>query len=433
MNRFSQKRLFQGCLETAAFTFDRTGLVNEQRLSLQRALNIRKMHRRWEYGLLAGLIPAMMLLLLSCHGREDRTRFYHPAEFEPVRSTCFIWSTDYYEIIPRLAGIVSRKEKVTLFLGNQWTDRETIQKILLKHGCNLDNVELVSINKPLDNIWIRDYGPAYLVNRSGEKKLVEFNYFWSNPGFIEEVASPGNLPVIRSPFNSTGGSREVNGKGTVILCESHEMDVNQEKTKQEIEQEMIRILGQKKIIWLKKGLPQDDSILKGPLYDSVYPKGVNGHVDEFCRFADPGTILISHVTEQEARSHPIYKEAKKRLDENYRILVNATDQDGNKFNVIQVPVAPLIITDRRAGPEGKIVASVTSYMNFIIASSLVVLPSYVSANSGNLALLRKEQEVEQIFREAFPSREIIKLRADTINYYSGGFHCISLHEPLAEP
>ena len=74
------------------------------------------------------------------------------------------------------------------------------------------------------------------------------------------------------------------------------------KTKLDIEKEMIGKLGQKKIIWLKKGIPQDDYILEGPIYDQIYPKGVKGHMDEFCRFVDASTILISSVSEIEANS-----------------------------------------------------------------------------------------------------------------------------------
>jgi agmatine deiminase len=144
---------------------------------------------------------------------------------------------------------------------------------------------------------------------------------------------------------------------------------------------------------------------------------------------DESTILISSVSEQEAKEHPVYKEAKKRMDENYEILINSTDQDGRAFRVIKVPMAPVIIHDRRAGPEKQIITSVTSYMNFIISNSLIVLPSYVSANSGDQKLLQKEQEVGAIFKEVFPRRDILKVRADTLNYYSGGFHCISIHEP----
>ena len=392
-----------------------------------RIMNLRNISKA-----LLSSIFIFVCLLNSCSNREDPTQFYYPAEFEPVNSTCFVWSAEYYGIVQNLIRIISEKDKVTIFINKTKEDTPAIRRILENHGCNLRNIKFVEMNTDLENIWIRDYGPVYLVNRLGEKKLVQFNYFWTKPDFHEEFAAISGLPVIRSLFNSTGGSREVNGKGTMILCEAHELDVNDPKTKQEIEIEMIDKLRQKKIIWLKKGIPQDDSMLEGPIYDQIYPKGVKGHVDEFCRFADANTILISSVTEREAKEHPVFDEAKKRLDENYQILMNSTDQDGHKFNVVKVPIAPVLIADRRAGPEGKILTLVTSYMNFITTNSIIVLPSYVTENSNNKELQNKETEVENIFKQVFPSREIIKVLADTLNFYSGGFHCISINEPLVK-
>ena len=391
------------------------------------------MIRSIRFSLGGGVIStlAFLILITSCKSREDKSVFYHPAEFEAQNAICFVWSTDYYEIIPKLAGIVSKQDQVTLYINDKVRDTESILKIIEGWGGNRDHIQFVRLNTSLDNIWIRDFGPCYMINRSGESKLVKFNYFWSDYDFIESLASNSGIPVIYSPINSTGGSREVNGKGTMILCEAHEMEVNQGKSKAEIEKEMIEKLGQQKIIWLKQGIPQDDSFLSGPLYDEIYPKGVHGHVDEFCRFVNPNTLLISSVTGEEAKEHPVYKEAKKRLDENYEILVNSTDQDGKALKVIKVPMAPVIIHDRRAGPEKQIITSVTSYMNFIISNSLIVLPSYVSANSVNKELIRKEEKLLTIIKEVFPSREIIKVRADTLNYYSGGFHCISIHAPAA--
>jgi len=376
-------------------------------------------------------IVAFFLFLNACQYDTSRSQFYHPAEFESCESTGFVWSEDYYEIVPKLIGIISKKDKVTLFVGNIKKDTIHIRNVLDNYGSLPQNVRFVIMDMPLDNIWIRDYGPAFLVNRSGEKKMVQFTYFWTDPEFIKNYSTITGIPVIVSAFQSTGGSREVNGKGTMILCEAHEMEVNQNRSKNEIEQEMFSKLGQKKIIWLKKGIPQDDNFRSGPIYDQIYPKGVNGHVDEFCRFANANTIFISSVSEVEANRHPILAEAKQRMDENLEILNHSTDQDGNKFKVIEVPFAPLIISDRRSGPEGKLVTLVTSYMNFIITDSLIILPSYVSDTSEDKVLINKEQKVLDIFKQTFPERQIIKVRADTLNYYSGGFHCISIHEPSA--
>lgn len=371
-----------------------------------------------------------VLLFTSCSNRKDKNAFYFPADFDPVKSTCFIWSEQYFEIIPQLIGIISAKDKVTVYWNKNEADTATVHQILGKYQSNFKNIHLVQFQSKTNSNWIRDFGPVYLINGFGKRKLVDFGYFGKRLEFNREIAANLNIPVIESTFNSSGGARETNGKGTIILCEAHELDVNRPKTKPEIEKEISEKLGITNIIWMKRGLPQDDSRLKGPLHEQIFPNGVNGHVDQFCRFADGETILIAGVTDEEANQHPILAEAKKRLDENYQILLKATDQDGKKFKIIKVPFAPLLFIERAFGQNRIIVTPVTSYLNFIVTNSIVVLPSYISAQKKDNSLEKKEREVEEIFRKAFPSREIIKVPASTLNYFSGGFHCISINEPF---
>jgi agmatine deiminase len=373
-----------------------------------------------------------LFLVNSCGNRQTKNQFYYPADFDPVSSTCFIWTDEFYEIIPRLAGIISQNDKVTLYFHENEADTALIYNILQKYQSNLQNINLTKVNnKPVSN-WIRDFGPVYLINQTGSKRLIEFGHFDKRIGFTKEIGSRSNLPVIQSPINSSGGARETNGKGTLILCETHELDVNKPKTKSEIETELKNKLEIRKIIWMKRGLPQDDSRLKGPLVDQIFPNGVNGHVDQFCRFADARTILISSVSEDEAKQHPILAEAKTRLDENHQILINSTDQDGKKFKIIKVPSAPLLFIERPFANKRLIVTPVTSYLNFIVTNSLVILPSYISPQKKNPELEKKEKEVLQIFRTAFPERKIIQVEASVLNFFSGGFHCISINEPQLE-
>jgi len=374
----------------------------------------------------------VMLLLNSCSSRTDKNIFYYPADFDQVNSTCFVWSDEYFEIIPTLIGIISAKDKVTVFWDENTSDNATIHKILGNYQSNFKNINFVKVkNKPKSN-WIRDFGPIYLINNSGEKKIVDFGYFGKRLGFNKEISEKMNLPFVQSSFNSSGGSRETNGKGTLILCETHELDVNKSKTKPQIEKEYKEKLSIKNIIWLKRGIPMDDSRLNGPLFEQIYPNGVNGHVDQFCRFADASTILISSVTNEEAQMHPILAEAKKRLDENYQILLNSTDQDGKKFKIIKVPFAPLLFMERTMGSKSVFITPVTSYMNFIVTNSMIILPSYSSTQINDIAHQNKEKEVGEIFRKVFPYREIIKIRAADLNSFSGGFHCISINEPLVK-
>jgi agmatine deiminase len=366
----------------------------------------------------------------SCKNSGSDTPFHHPADFDPSASTYFIWNTDFNEIIPKLAAIISSKDKVSLVVGEK-DELKKIEEVLNKYEGNLKNIDFIKMKNRPQNAWIRDFGPVYMVNSRGDKKLVNFMYYRKRQIFNEQVAEKLKLPVVQSPLSSTGGSREVNGKGTILLCEAHELAENYPKNKAEIEAELQQSLGIRKVIWLKQGIPQDDSQLAGPLFQQIFADGVNGHIDEFCRFADAGTVLISHVTDEEAAAHPILAEAKRRLDENYQILINSSDQDGNKLNVVKVPFAPLYIFEQ-SGPAGRRhVAAVTSYLNFIVTNSLVILPSYSSLSSEkkNPELDAKEQEVEKIFMEVFPTREVIKVQSADLNRFSGGFHCVSINEP----
>ncbi|MBW6534321.1 MAG: agmatine deiminase family protein [Mariniphaga sp.] len=383
-------------------------------------------------GFRRNIIPVLILaIIFSCSRQQNLDVFYYPADFEPSASTCFIWTTDFYEIIPQVAGIISQKDRVTLY-ADESEDMNLIHQVLEKHEGNLNNITIVTVKNKPQNAWIRDFGPVYLGNRKGEKKIISFNYFGKSISFNEQLAGKLNVPHDYNALNSSGGSRETNGKGTLILCEQHELSVNKSRSLTEIEKAYFEALNIKKVIWLKKGIPQDDSELEGPLFDQIYPNGVNGHVDEFCRFVDGKTVLISSVTESEAKKHPIFAEAKNRLDENYEILVNSSDQDGNKFNIIKVPFAPLLVFERPEGETLKYMTLVTSYMNFIVTNSMVIMPSYVSSvnKSDRKRVAAIEDQVKNILSNAFPLKEIIRLPAGDLNRFSGGFHCISINEPL---
>ena len=47
---------------------------------------------------------------------------------------------------------------------------------LRKIQANLQNIKIVPLEKNPNNAWIRDFGPVYLVNKKGQKKLVNFYY-----------------------------------------------------------------------------------------------------------------------------------------------------------------------------------------------------------------------------------------------------------------
>src|SRR5688572_27902065 len=74
---------------------------------------------------------------------------------------------------------------------------------------------------------------------------------------------------------------EVNGKGTLILCEATILVRNPDRTREEIENECKRVLGVNKIISLKRGLAEDPLSKGGRMITGKYVSawGTGGHTD----------------------------------------------------------------------------------------------------------------------------------------------------------
>jgi agmatine deiminase len=266
------------------------------------------------------------------------------------------------------------------------------------------------------------------------------------------VAEHFNMPVISSAMISEGGNREVNGKGTLITTESVEADRNPDMTKEEMEAEYKRLLGATKIIWLKKGLVEDNHTFLGPVTTADGTKAytvvtTNGHIDEFARFVNDSTILLAQIDSTEF-SDPIAFENHKRIEENYQILATSTDQDGNPFTIVRMPLPGTIFSTMSPGdyvydyiktldyedgstfPNGntvKVMAAL-SYLNFIITNK-VIIGQTCWREGMPIELKQKDEQAYQILQSVFPKRKIIMLDALAVNLGGGGIHCISMYQP----
>ena len=171
--------------------------------------------------------------------------------------------------------------------------------------------------------------------------------------YDERVAELLKLPVIFSTVISEGGNHEVNGKGVLMTTESVELGRNPTMSKQGLEAEYKRLMGVKKTIWLKQGLVEDDHTFLGPITTSKGEKAytvltTNGHIDEFARFVNDSTILLAQIDSTEFHDSIAF-ENHKRLEENYRILKNASDQDGNPFTIVRMQLAGVILATMSPG------------------------------------------------------------------------------------
>lgn len=378
-------------------------------------------------------VLSILLTWTACADAPKFTAdFRTAADFEEQETTMLCWNKSYESILLPITRIVSKDDHVTIFYNENRNRKPDIEIALLNNQVNIENITLIPFKLEKDNVWIRDYGPTFMRDPDDREVIVGFKYphldFTDYTHFAEQFSDRMKIPFYKSHIFSAGGGREINGKGTVILVESYEKLINPDRTKEEIEREYLTLFNQKKVIWLKKGIPQDDFFEHGPVLDNIYGYGVGGHVDEFCRFVDARTILLTEIDSSDLARDPFYQVIHDRLEENYRILSNATDQDGQPFRIIRAPQASVLFSATQLDSVDIFYTPVTSYLNFVVTNQSVIIPSYYQEGDPDYVREKDEQAVE-IFKRTFPTREIHTINTIRLNGNGGGLHCITFPKP----
>ncbi len=394
--------------------------------------------------------------------------FRFPAEFERQGAVWLGWPTHdakkglsttavYLELIDVL------RRYVTVRVATQdETERRAVAYYLKARAIPTENIELFCIRH--DDIWFRDMGPIFLSDERGQQIVqgFEFNCWgYEHPGtrgirldqaVAQRVAEALDLEFRSSILISEGGDREFNGQGTLIMVEAVELQRNPEMSRDEIEAEFKRIFGLRHVIWLKKGVYDDDQAFDGTLPGPAGLRNVlpclttGGHVDEHCRFVSPDTVLVAEVSEEEAASNPIASVTRRRLEENVAILREAGDH-GNSLTIHRIPVPDPLFAVMHPGdyvydsykakygqgfvcPLGDAINTVaaTSYCNFLITNGAVIAPHYWRPGLAD-SMRRKDRTARATLEELFPDREVHTLDVRALNFGGGGIHCITQQQP----
>ena len=378
-------------------------------------------------------IMGLLIIWMACETVPALLEHYVPSpDFDEQESTLICWNPVHKNVLVPLISKISQTDHVTLFYNENYHRPEQIVAQFYGHGANLQQILMSPFRLEKDNIWIRDYGPSFVKDARGNVQIVGFEYpheeYADYVAFSGQYARRMKLPFLRSKLRSTGGGREINGKGTIILIEGYEREINPDLSKEEIEKLYKSQFNQKKVIWLKRGIPQDDFPGYGPVIDNIFGTGANWHIDEFCRFVDAKTLLLAQVDSSDLARDPFYQLINERLEENYRILSESRDQDGQPFRIIRIPQAPVIFAAGKQGEQSVIYTPVTSYLNFVITNKLIIMPAYFTDDDPEYISV-KDQHAKQVLENVFPTREVIPFDATTLNYKGGGLHCITLARP----
>jgi agmatine deiminase len=401
----------------------------------------------------------------------DINAFRISGEFEPTRAIWLGYNAGHSELTLALVRIL--KPHVALKLvAIDATGLVAARNLLTSGGISLDNIEFLVEPKSL--FFYRDL--AVFANASNGKRIV-INMRWQyygQPGWCKRrhgsnsdrlntciataleahndfgiaVARQAGVPILKSNLILEGGAIEANGKGLILANESLCLQRNPGRNRVALENEYLALPGVRKVIWLPEGLAEDP-LLRATIIENYVAWGTGGHTDEFIRFTDARTVMLAWPDDVEVVRHPVAKLNRRRMQRSFDILSKATDTDGKPLRVLKVPMPKIIerpiflsatadgtqsaewsadffpASERRREGDRVIQVASASYMNFIIANGVVVVPSYVAHGTARST----EARVIKMFEVAFPGRQIQLIDAIGANWVGGGPHCATLREP----
>ncbi len=332
--------------------------------------------------------------------------WYMPEEGEPHLRTWMafgasktIWGARLLNQVQRDLALIARTiagfEPVSMLVRKE--DHRLAQQLV---GSAVELIEC-----PLDDLWMRDTGPVFVVNKNGVKAAVGFNFngwgekqdYDRDAAVASFVAQRAKAAGIRTGLVLEGGGIEVDGLGTAIITESCVLNANRNPgvSKVQCEVELKRLLGLQIIIWLP-GIKGKDI--------------TDGHTDFYARFARPGVVVAGFDADPQSFDHAI---TKRHLE----ILRAATDASGKPLEVV-VMQAPSNPRERFFGTD-----FAAGYINFYVCNGAVIAPEFGDAKA--------DQAARQTLENLFPARKVVQINIDAIAAGGGGIHCTTQQEPKA--
>jgi agmatine deiminase len=254
---------------------------------------------------------------------------------------------------------------------------------------------------PYGDIWLRDTGPIF-VARPGEISAARFQFDgWGGKYLMDGDTEVAAHVIARTgvrgaafDFVLEGGAVEVDGEGTVLTTRQCLLGGarNPGLDQQALEARLGWALGARHVVWLDRGLANDHT---------------DGHIDTLARFVAPGVVTCMAAAADDPN--------RAALDGIVADLQAARGADGARLEVITVP-SPGAIEDA----AGNLMPA--SYMNFYLANTTVVVPTYgVPADDAAVSAIAA----------MFPTRRAVAVDAKPVVVGGGAFHCSTQQQPRA--
>lgn len=358
-----------------------------------------------------------------------------PAEFSPHRGCILIWperpgSWKNGAAAARKAFrsvIAAIAESETVYVAVNPHSRPSAERML----AGMANVRLLDLDS--DDAWARDVAPTF-VRRAADGAVRGVNWRFNAWGGEvdglyahwekDDAFAGGLLDMLgfrgydAAPFVMEGGAVHSDGEGTLLVTEACLLSKgrNPSLTKAEIDLRLRKYLGAKKVLWLPRGIYNDET---------------NEHVDNVCAFLRPGEVVLAWTDNESDPQYPLSQAC-------LRYLQTQTDARGRAITVHKLPIPdrPVCVTQAECDayvfekgedtrePGERLAAS---YVNFLFVNGGLVLPVFGNGNEAS------DRRAAELLAKLCPERTVVPVYAHDILLGGGNIHCITQQIPKGVP
>lgn len=331
-----------------------------------------------------------------------------PAEWQPQDAIMLAWphrGTDWHYMLAdaqqcfkNVARAIVQEMPLIIITPN--VDEVSRQLADIDHSDRIIYQEIET-----NDTWARDFGPISVYTNE-TPHLLDFKF---NAWGMKFAACHDNLINCKLEQNNIfkaqmincqdfvleGGSIESDGNGTILTTSNCLLSPNRNGflNKQGIEQELMRRLGAKKVLWLNSGeLVGDDT---------------DAHIDTLARLAPGNTILY-------VKSDDTGDEQFESLQRMENELMRMTNEQGEPFRLVPLPCpSPIHDEDGLRLPA--------TYANFLITNKQVLVPIYGQPATDARAL--------EVVQSVFTNRDVVGIDCNALIKQHGSLHCITMQIP----
>lgn len=296
---------------------------------------------------------------------------------------------------------LATSEKVYVICYDE-TEKTRIINLLSAAGISLNNLDFKIY--PTDDVWVRDNGPIYVKDKSGNLIIQDWGFNgWGNKTKFSNCNSiPAKIAIaqlrtvvdLNSTMVNEGGSTELDGNGTLMACKSSIINSNRNPGMSQSQAEVIftKYLGATNFIWL-------DGIAGLEITDM--------HIDGFARFGNTTTIVTmdpADLLDYDVKQSDIDK------------LFAAKNKNGTLYTFLKLPLTKNNVVTA----YGKNLGYKGSYCNYYIANTKVLVPNYNDPN---------DSMANSMLQALYPTKKVVGI--DVRNLYANGgmIHCVTQQQP----